>query len=49
MMVSFQRVSSVPNAEIRKLANAEMTRPRGRMVIANETMDNETNSGPRQA
>src|SRR3954468_1332 len=47
MMVSFQRVSGVPSAEMMKLANAEITRPNGRMVIANERMATETNSGPR--
>ena len=49
MMVSFHRVSGVPSAEIMKLANAETTRPSGRIVTAKERIDSETNSGPRQA
>src|SRR5229473_4283566 len=43
MMVSFHRVSGVPSAEMMKLAKADSTRPSGRIVTANERMDNETN------
>ena len=49
MMVSFHCVSGVPSAAIMKLANAETTRPSGRIVSAKERIASDTNSGPRQA
>ncbi len=49
MMVSFHLVSGVPSAEMIKLAKAEITRPKGRMVTAKERIASETNSGPLHA
>ena len=48
MIVSFHVVSGVPHAEMKKLVMAAKTSPSGRIVTANDRIDSDTNSGPRQ-
>ena len=48
MIVSIHRVSGVPHAAIMKLAIAAKIIPIGRIVMANDRIASDTNSGPRQ-